>query len=147
MHDQLADSRSIRLFNVIDDFNRKGISIDIDWPAERVVRSLNQIIEWGGKPRRIRPDNDPEYISHLLKNWAEQYWPVFSLAIRSKTHISSVLIALCVMNGCPAMTLKALPKCKKLQRNGFGFTITRSVHGIGRDSPSTGITCLTSTFK
>ena len=73
MHDQLVDSRSIRLFNVIDDFNRKGISIDIDWPAERVVRSLNQIIEWGGKPRRIRPDNDPEYISRILKNWAEQH--------------------------------------------------------------------------
>jgi putative transposase len=41
-------------------------------PAERVIRSLNQIIEWRGKPRRIRSDNGPEYISHLLKNWAEQ---------------------------------------------------------------------------
>jgi putative transposase len=74
MHDQLADGRSIRLFNVIDDFNREGLGIEVDFslPAERVIRSLNQIIEWRGKPKRIRSDNGPEYISHLLKNWAEQ---------------------------------------------------------------------------
>ena len=42
MHDSLADSRSYRLFNVIDDFNREalGMEIDISLPAERVIRSL-----------------------------------------------------------------------------------------------------------
>jgi putative transposase len=72
MHDQLTDGRSIRLFNVIDDFNREGLTIDIDFslPASRVVRSLNQIIEWRGKPRQIRCDNGPEYVSHLLSDWA-----------------------------------------------------------------------------
>jgi putative transposase len=47
MHDQLHDGRSIRLFNVIDDFNREALAIDIDFsmPAARVVRSLNQVIE------------------------------------------------------------------------------------------------------
>jgi putative transposase len=37
MHDQLADGRSIRLFNVINDFNREGLIIDIDFslPSER----------------------------------------------------------------------------------------------------------------
>jgi hypothetical protein len=41
MHDQLADGRSIRLFNVIDDFNREGLAIDVDFslPSERVVRA------------------------------------------------------------------------------------------------------------
>ena len=72
MHDQLTDGRSIRLFNVIDDFNREGLTIDIDFslPASRVVRSLNQIIEWRGKPRQIRCDNGPEYVSRLLSDWA-----------------------------------------------------------------------------
>ena len=43
MHDQLADSRSYRLFNVIDDFNREGLTIEVDFslPASRVVRALD----------------------------------------------------------------------------------------------------------
>ena len=74
MHDQLSDGRSYRLFNVIDDFNREGLAIDVDLslPAERVKRSLDQIIEWRGKPKRIRSDNGPEYISHTLADWAKQ---------------------------------------------------------------------------
>jgi putative transposase len=42
MLDQLSDDRSYRLFNVIDDFNREAVAIDIDFslPADRVVRSL-----------------------------------------------------------------------------------------------------------
>lgn len=72
MHDQLSDGRGCRLFNVIDDFNREGLTIDADLslPAERVIRSLNQIIEWRGKPKAIRCDNGPEYISHKLAEWA-----------------------------------------------------------------------------
>ena len=30
MHDQLADGRNFQLFNVIDDFNREALAIDID---------------------------------------------------------------------------------------------------------------------
>ena len=75
MHDQLADGRSIRLFNVIDDFNREGLIIDVDFslPSERIVRSLNQLIEWRGKPRVIRCDNGPEYISETTKTWAAKH--------------------------------------------------------------------------
>ncbi len=75
MHDQLADGRSIRLFNVIDDYNREGLVIDVDFslPAERVVRSLDQLIEWRGKPCVIRCDNGPEYISETTKNWAKKH--------------------------------------------------------------------------
>ena len=73
MHDQLSDGRTGRLFNVIDDFNREGLDIEVDFslPTERVIRSLDQIIEWRGKPRSIRCDNGPEYISNKLAVWAE----------------------------------------------------------------------------
>ena len=72
MHDQLADGRSIRLFNVIDDFNREGLCIEVDFslPALRVIRSLDQVIEWRGKPSKIRCDNGPEYVSDALRDWA-----------------------------------------------------------------------------
>jgi len=73
MHDQLSDGRSCRLFNVIDDFNRESLIIDADisLPAERVIRSLEQIIRWKGKPKAIRCDNGPEYISQKLADRAE----------------------------------------------------------------------------
>ena len=75
MADQLADGRSFRTLNVIDDFNREGLGIEIDLslPAARVIRSLEQIIEWRGKPCVIRCDNGPEYISGTLLAWAEQH--------------------------------------------------------------------------
>jgi putative transposase len=75
MHDSLADSRSYRLLNVIDDFNREalGMEIDISLPCERVIRALEQIIEWRGKPKTIRCDNGPEYISSKLKAWANKH--------------------------------------------------------------------------
>jgi putative transposase len=74
MTDRLADGRQFRLLNVLDDFNREGLGIEIDFslPAERVVRALNQIIEWRGKPLGIRVDNGPEYVSGTLMAWAEK---------------------------------------------------------------------------
>ena len=74
MHDQLDDGRSFRLFNVIDDFNREGLGIEVDFslPSERVKRALDNIIEWRGKPKQIRCDNGPEYISGTLQEWAEE---------------------------------------------------------------------------
>lgn len=74
MADQLSDGRSVRLFNVIDDFNREALAIDVDFslPALRVIRSLDQVIEWRGKPVAIRCDNGPEYISGALLGWAEK---------------------------------------------------------------------------
>lgn len=52
MADQLGDGRSFRTLNVLDDFIREGLAIEADFslPAARVVRTLNQIIEWCGKP-------------------------------------------------------------------------------------------------
>lgn len=72
MYDQLQDGRTIRLLNVLDDFNREGLAMEVDFslPADRVVRTLNQIIEWRGKPKAIRCDNGPEYISKTLQIWA-----------------------------------------------------------------------------
>lgn len=74
MHDQLQNGRCIRLLNVIDDFNREGLGIEIDFslPAERVERTLEQIIEWRGQPREIRCDNGPEYVSARLQAWASR---------------------------------------------------------------------------
>ena len=74
MHDQLSDGRSFRLLNVIDDYNREALGMEIDFspPSERVIRALNQIIEWRGRPVVIRCDNGPDNISGVIQNWAEE---------------------------------------------------------------------------
>jgi len=73
MADQLADGRSFRTLNILDDFNREGLAIEVDFslPSERVVRTLNWLIQWRGKPGAIRVDNGPEYISGTLQLWAQ----------------------------------------------------------------------------
>jgi putative transposase len=74
MHDQLEDGRCFRVFNVIDDFNRESLDMEIDLSlaAGRVIRTLNRIIEWRGKPSVIRCDNGPEYVSASVQNWANE---------------------------------------------------------------------------
>ena len=46
MHDQLSNSRCFRLLNVIDDFNREALGIEVDFslPSERLIRTLERII-------------------------------------------------------------------------------------------------------
>ena len=74
MSDSLIDGRSLRTFNVLDDYNREGLGIEVDQslPNARVIRALEQIIEWRGKPAAIRCDNGPEYISQALVDWANE---------------------------------------------------------------------------
>lgn len=73
MHDQLSDQRNYRLFNVIDDFKREGLAIEAGFsiPAIRVIRVLNQLLEWRETPVAIRCDNGPEFISHEFVAWAK----------------------------------------------------------------------------
>jgi len=40
MHDQLADRRTYRMFNVIDDFNREGLIIDADFSRVMVISGV-----------------------------------------------------------------------------------------------------------
>ena len=74
MSDSLVTGRKFRTLNIIDDFNREILAIEIDTslPAARVVRALEQVIHWRGKPVRIRVDNGPEFISSLLGLWCEE---------------------------------------------------------------------------
>jgi putative transposase len=74
MHDQLNDGRTFRLFNVIDDCNREALGIEVDFslPSERVIRALEQIMQWRGAPRVIRCANGPEYVSAAIAEWARR---------------------------------------------------------------------------
>jgi putative transposase len=74
MTDSLLSGRKFRTLNLMDDYNREALAIEVDisLPAERVIRVLEQVTEWRGKPARIRVDNGPEFISTALGLWCEQ---------------------------------------------------------------------------
>lgn len=75
MSDSLINGRAFRTLNVIDDFNREGLWIEVDTslPSVRVIRVLEMIALWRGFPKQIRVDNGPELISHAFVAWAERH--------------------------------------------------------------------------
>ena len=73
MSDALWSGRRFRTFNVINEYNREGLRIEIDTslPASRVIRALSELVEVRGAPLFIRLDNGPEFIAHALTEWAQ----------------------------------------------------------------------------
>ena len=73
MSDTLVNRRAYRTFNVIDDCARDVLAIEIDFSltGERVVRVLQQLCEWHGKPDVMRSDNGPEFRSQVVQAWAK----------------------------------------------------------------------------
>ena len=71
MRDTLWDGRPFRLLNVIDDFNRQVLWIEVNTSLSslRVTRVLEQLEESRGLPGMIRVDNGPEFVSHRLDAW------------------------------------------------------------------------------
>lgn len=74
MHDALASRRTFRTLNVIDDYARDVLAIEIghSLPGMRVVRVLDQLCELHGRPNCIRSDNGPEFRSVEVQDWAER---------------------------------------------------------------------------
>jgi putative transposase len=74
MADRLLNGNKLRTFNVIDDFGREALNITIDTSirAQYVTRELDRLIEWRGKPERLRVDNGPEFIAQEMEQWAER---------------------------------------------------------------------------
>ncbi|SFD43147.1 putative transposase [Spirosoma endophyticum] len=69
--DSLTDGRKFRTLNVIDDYNREALGVEVDYslPAQRVTRLLDRLVDRSGKPERLRSDNGPEFISQALQDW------------------------------------------------------------------------------
>lgn len=68
MEDRLENGRKVRILNIIDDFNREGLlmHVDFSFPSTRVVQLVKQLIEWRGRPLSIRTDNGTEFIAHAF---------------------------------------------------------------------------------
>ncbi|SDP74751.1 Integrase core domain-containing protein [Desulforhopalus singaporensis] len=69
------DGRKFRTFNVIDDYNRETLAIEVDLnlPASRIIRVLDRIATFRGYPKQIKMDNGPELISLAMAEWDEDH--------------------------------------------------------------------------
>lgn len=74
MSDALVSGRKIRVLNILDDYNREALAMEVDFsfPAERVVRVLENVFDWRGVPAFIRVDNGPEFLSNAFVDFCNQ---------------------------------------------------------------------------
>src|SRR5271166_6368466 len=97
MSDALSSGRRFRTLNIVDDYTRECLAIEVDTstripPSDvstsiytreglaidvdtslggmRVVRVLEELKQKRGLPRQIRSDNGPEFVSRAVDQWA-----------------------------------------------------------------------------
>jgi putative transposase len=70
--DGFVDGRRLRCLNIVDDFTRECLAIEVDTslPGRRVVSVLERLAEFRGLPQSVTVDNGPEFISKALDEWA-----------------------------------------------------------------------------
>lgn len=73
MQDTLESGRKFRTLNIIDDYNRQALAVEVDYsfPSSKVTEMVNRVIQWHGKPEEIRSDNGPEFIAKAFEGFCE----------------------------------------------------------------------------
>lgn len=72
--DQLANGRCFRTLNIVDNYTRESLAIEVDvsLSGQRVARVLDRLVALRGTPKNIVMDNGPEFTSRALDAWAYQ---------------------------------------------------------------------------
>ena len=72
MSDTLSSGRRFRTLNIVDDYTRECLAIEVDTSlgGVRIVRVLEELKRKRGLPRQIRSDNGPEFVSRTVDQWA-----------------------------------------------------------------------------
>lgn len=75
MSDALYRGRRFRTLNILDEGVREALDIVVDTsiPALRVVRTLDELLMWRGRPEAIRCDNGPEILARVFVEWCARH--------------------------------------------------------------------------
>ncbi len=70
-HDATEDGRELKFLNVVDEFTREALAIEVDRSidAEETVAVLRRLAAERGAPANIRADNGPELTAAVLREW------------------------------------------------------------------------------
>ena len=70
-HDATEDGRELKFLNVVDEFTREALAIEVDRSidAEETVSVLERLATERGAPANIRADNGPELTAAVLREW------------------------------------------------------------------------------
>jgi putative transposase len=73
MSDALTCGRRFRTFNVVDDFNREALHIEVDTSitSVRLIRIFERLRHERGLPQVLRTDNGPEFLVEAFAQWAK----------------------------------------------------------------------------
>ena len=72
--DTLDSGRRFRVFNVEDQFTRRGLAVEIDTslPGRRIVRVLERLVAFWGRPAMIVSDNGTELTCNAMLRWTSE---------------------------------------------------------------------------
>lgn len=71
MHDRTDDGRALRILNIIDEYTRECLAIDVgrSVTSENVLGRLANLFATRGVPEHIRSDNGPEFVAEKVRSW------------------------------------------------------------------------------
>jgi transposase InsO family protein len=74
VQDRTHDGRSIRLLNVMDEYTRESLSIDVErrLNSENVLDRLAQLFVERGTPAYLRSDQGAEFTAGAVRDWLEK---------------------------------------------------------------------------
>jgi len=70
--DQLEDGRRLKALIIVDDYTKEAVDIALDhgMSSQYVVRVLEGVVRFRGKPGAIRTDLGPEFAARAIDQWA-----------------------------------------------------------------------------
>jgi putative transposase len=141
MADTLADGRAFRTLNIVDDFSRECVAIEVDrsLPGARVVRVLERLAVTVGLPRILVSDNGPEFAGRTLDAWAYRQ----GIALRSfdrgsplRTPTSRASTGSFATSASMNTGLSALRKRRRSLKRGAWTTTPWPHHSLGQQTPA-----------
>ena len=75
VHDQFAQGRRFRIFNVIDDVTKECLAavVDTSISGRRVARELTALVARRGRPGLIVSDHGTEFTSNAIRAWSKDH--------------------------------------------------------------------------